>query len=171
MVELANPARSTWLYSSGSIIGAFVTGYFVPSIQLKDLIMLSQGYGSYSMTGIVVTELKNAHLGSIALMNDLFREIFAIVSMYTIGWRYPRYTISVCRSYSNGCHPTDGAKQACGNDFLSTCHGERFHPVSFGTDCRQCIGCTIKHSALFNAVFLFCYCHFAHQQFFLKFNP
>ena len=101
----------------GSIIGAFVTAYFVPSIQLKDLIMLSQGYGFYSMTGIVVTELKNAHLGSIALMNDLFREIFAIVFMYIIGWRYPRSAIS-----SAGATAMDVTlpmvKQACGNDFI-----------------------------------------------------
>ena len=101
----------------GSIIGAFVTAYFVPSIQLKDLIMLSQGYGFYSMTGIVVTELKNTHLGSIALMNDLFREIFAIVFMYIIGWRYPRSAIS-----SAGATAMDVTlpmvKQACGNDFI-----------------------------------------------------
>jgi len=101
----------------GSLIGAFVTAYFVPNLQLKDLIMLSQGYGFYSMTGIVVTELKNAHLGSIALMNDLFREIFAIVFMYIIGWRYPRSAIS-----SAGATAMDVTlpmvKQACGNDFI-----------------------------------------------------
>ena len=101
----------------GSLFGAFITAYFLPNISLKDLIMLSQGYGFYSMTGIVVTELKNAHLGSIALMNDLFREIFAIVFMYIIGWRYPRSAIS-----SAGATAMDVTlpmvKQACGNDFI-----------------------------------------------------
>ena len=101
----------------GSLIGAFIAAYFLPNINLKDLIMLSQGYGFYSMTGIVVTELKNAHLGSIALMNDLFREIFAIVFMYIIGWRYPRSAIS-----SAGATAMDVTlpmvKQACGNDFI-----------------------------------------------------
>lgn len=56
--------------------------------------MLSQGYGFYSMSGIVVSELKNPALGSIALINDLFREIFAIILMYCIGWRYPRSAIA-----------------------------------------------------------------------------
>ncbi|MEG0482712.1 MAG: lysine exporter LysO family protein [Acinetobacter sp.] len=101
----------------GSILGAIFVSFFIHSISLKDLIMLSQGYGFYSMTGIVVTELKNAHLGSIALMNDLFREIFAIVFMYLIGWRYPRSAIS-----SAGATAMDVTlpmvKQACGNEFI-----------------------------------------------------
>ncbi|TCB66225.1 lysine exporter LysO family protein [Acinetobacter sp. ANC 4216] len=101
----------------GSLLGACVTATLIPNISLKDLIMLSQGYGFYSMTGIVVTELKNTHLGSIALMNDLFREILAIVLMYMIGWRYPRSAIS-----SAGATAMDVTlpmvKQACGNDFI-----------------------------------------------------
>ena len=101
----------------GSILGAIAVSFITKDISLKDLIMLSQGYGFYSMTGIVVTELKNAQLGSIALINDLFREIFAILFMYIIGWRYPRSAIS-----SAGATAMDVTlpmvKQACGNDFI-----------------------------------------------------
>lgn len=101
----------------GSIIGAFFCILFIQSINLKDLIMLSQGYGFYSMTGIVITELRNAELGSIALMNDLFREIIAILLMYTLGWKYPRSAIA-----SAGATSMDATlpmvKQACGNDFI-----------------------------------------------------
>lgn len=101
----------------GSLMGAIISMLFIKHILLKDLIMLSQGYGFYSMTGIVVTELKNAELGSIALMNDLFREIFAILLMYIIGWRYPRSAIS-----SAGATAMDVTlpmvKQSCGNDFI-----------------------------------------------------
>ena len=101
----------------GSILGAVVCSLMLNNISLKDLIMLSQGYGFYSMTGIVVTELRNAHLGSIALINDLFREIFAILLMYIVGWRYPRSAIS-----SAGATAMDVTlpmvKQACGNEFI-----------------------------------------------------
>jgi uncharacterized membrane protein YbjE (DUF340 family) len=100
----------------GSLLGALVCIFFL-DINLKDLIMLSQGYGFYSMSGIVITELKNPTLGSIALMNDLFREIFAIIFMYLIGWRYPRSAIS-----SAGATAMDVTlpmiKQACGNEFI-----------------------------------------------------
>lgn len=101
----------------GSIFGACIAALLISNISLKDLIMLSQGYGFYSMSGIVVTELRNAELGSVALMNDLFREIFAIIFMYMIGWRYPRSAIS-----SAGATAMDVTlpmvKQACGNDFI-----------------------------------------------------
>lgn len=101
----------------GSILGAVVCSLMLNNISLKDLIMLSQGYGFYSMTGIVVTELRNAHLGSIALINDLFREVFAILLMYMVGWRYPRSAIS-----SAGATAMDVTlpmvKQACGNEFI-----------------------------------------------------
>ncbi|MDM1247498.1 lysine exporter LysO family protein [Acinetobacter sichuanensis] len=101
----------------GSIIGAVVCSLLINNINLKDLIMLSQGYGFYSMTGIVVTELKNAHLGSIALMNDLFREIFAILAMYIIGWRYPRSAISTAGATAMDV-TLPMVKQACGNEFI-----------------------------------------------------
>lgn len=47
----------------GSILGALAVSFAISEISLKDLIMLSQGYGFYSMTGIVITQLKDAHLG------------------------------------------------------------------------------------------------------------
>lgn len=101
----------------GSILGACLAGLLISNISLTDLMMLSQGYGFYSMSGIVVTELRNAELGSLALMNDLFREIFAILFMYIIGWRYPRSAIA-----SAGATAMDVTlpmvKQACGNDFI-----------------------------------------------------
>lgn len=101
----------------GSLAGAFFTAAIVKDISLKDLIMLSQGYGFYSMTGIVVTELKSAELGSIALMNDLFREIIAIVLMYSIGWRYPRSAISSAAATAMDV-TLPMVKQACGNEFI-----------------------------------------------------
>lgn len=101
----------------GSVLGALIAALLITNISLKDLIMLSQGYGFYSMSGIVITELKNAELGSVALMNDLFREIFAILFMYIAGWRYPRSAIA-----SAGATAMDVTlpmvKQACGSAFI-----------------------------------------------------
>ncbi|OTG82487.1 hypothetical protein B9T31_14400 [Acinetobacter sp. ANC 4558] len=101
----------------GSIFGAFLSILFIENINFKDLIMLSQGYGFYSMSGIVITELRNAELGSIALMNDLFREIIAILIMYAVGWRYPRSAIATAGATSMDVS-LPMIKQACGNDFI-----------------------------------------------------
>lgn len=101
----------------GSLLGACFSLLITQNIALKDLIMLSQGYGFYSMTGIVITELRNAELGSIALMNDLFREIIAILLMYILGWKYPRSAIAAAGATSMDA-TLPMVKQACGNEFI-----------------------------------------------------
>ncbi len=102
---------------TGSLLGVLLYASWQTQIAPQDLIMLSQGYGFYSMSGIVVTELRNAELGSIALMNDLFREIFAILLMYGMGWRYPRAAIASAGATSMDV-TLPMVKQACGNDFI-----------------------------------------------------
>lgn len=101
----------------GSILGIVVYGYFQTKLSFHDLLILSQGYGFYSMSSILVSELRHPELGSIALINDLFREIFAILLMYSLGWRYPRSAIS-----SAGATAMDVTlpmvKQACGNHYI-----------------------------------------------------
>jgi uncharacterized membrane protein YbjE (DUF340 family) len=101
----------------GSLFAVIAYSFWNTEISLKDLIMLSQGYGFYSMSGVVVTELRNAELGSIALMNDLFREIFAILLMYCMGWRYPRSAISAAGATAMDV-TLPMVKQACGHDFI-----------------------------------------------------
>ena len=80
-------------------------------------LILSQGYGWYSMSGILFTELHSAKLGGIALLTDLFREIFAILLMYCLGWRFPRSAIS-----SAGATSMDVTlamvKQSCGTHYI-----------------------------------------------------
>lgn len=122
-----SPLQRSWLnwkillVPVGCIIGSGISviaySFWNTQINLKDLLMLSQGYGFYSMSGVVVTELRNAKLGSIALMNDLFREIFAILLMYAAGWRYPRSAISAAGATAMDV-TLPMVKQACGSDFI-----------------------------------------------------
>lgn len=101
----------------GSILGALICTLWLTHFTLQELIMFSQGYGFYSMSSIVVTELKGAELGSIALLTDLMREIIAIFMMYMIGWRYPRSVISTAGATAMDV-TLPMVKQACGNDFI-----------------------------------------------------
>ncbi|ENX15642.1 hypothetical protein F895_02188 [Acinetobacter sp. CIP 64.2] len=83
----------------------------------NEVMALAQGYGWYSMSGILFTELHSAKLGGIALLTDLFREIFAILLMYCLGWRFPRSAIS-----SAGATSMDVTlamvKQSCGTHYV-----------------------------------------------------
>lgn len=102
----------------GSCLAAIVN-YFILSnhYSLNEVMALAQGYGWYSMSGILFTELHSAKLGGIALLTDLFREIFAILLMYCLGWRFPRSAIS-----SAGATSMDVTlamvKQACGTHYV-----------------------------------------------------
>ncbi|EEH68652.1 MULTISPECIES: lysine exporter LysO family protein [Acinetobacter] len=105
-----------------AIIGsclASIFNYFILSdhYKLNEVLALAQGYGWYSMSGIVFTELHSAKLGGIALLTDLFREIFAILLMYCLGWRFPRSAIS-----SAGATSMDVTlamvKQSCGTHYV-----------------------------------------------------
>ncbi|ENX59962.1 MULTISPECIES: lysine exporter LysO family protein [Acinetobacter] len=102
----------------GSCLAA-IFNYFILSnhYNLNEVMALAQGYGWYSMSGILFTELHSAKLGGIALLTDLFREIFAILLMYCLGWRFPRSAIS-----SAGATSMDVTlamvKQSCGTHYV-----------------------------------------------------
>ncbi|MCH7353048.1 lysine exporter LysO family protein [Acinetobacter sp. NIPH 1958] len=102
----------------GSCLAALLN-YFILSndYDLNEVMALAQGYGWYSMSGILFTELHSAKLGGIALLTDLFREIFAILLMYCLGWRFPRSAIS-----SAGATSMDVTlamvKQSCGTHYV-----------------------------------------------------
>jgi uncharacterized membrane protein YbjE (DUF340 family) len=102
----------------GSCLAAIVN-YLILSnhFNLNEIMALAQGYGWYSMSGILFTELHSARLGGIALLTDLFREIFAIFLMYCLGWRFPRSAIS-----SAGATSMDVTlamvKQSCGTHYV-----------------------------------------------------
>lgn len=102
----------------GSCLAALLN-YFILSNDygLNEVMALAQGYGWYSMSGILFTELHSAKLGGIALLTDLFREIFAILLMYCLGWRFPRSAIS-----SAGATSMDVTlamvKQSCGTHYV-----------------------------------------------------
>ncbi|ENW82302.1 MULTISPECIES: lysine exporter LysO family protein [unclassified Acinetobacter] len=102
----------------GSCLAAIVN-YLILSnhFNLNEIMALAQGYGWYSMSGILFTELHSARLGGIALLTDLFREIFAILLMYFLGWRFPRSAIS-----SAGATSMDVTlamvKQSCGTHYV-----------------------------------------------------
>lgn len=66
----------------GSIMGGIVLSFFT-GISLQESTAISSGLGWYSLSGIMITELANASVGSIAFLSNLMREIF---SFFSIPW-------------------------------------------------------------------------------------
>lgn len=63
----------------GTVAGAFVSSLFI-SQSFGDCLTVGIGLGYYSLSSVVVTELGGAALGSIALLANLFRELFCLLA-------------------------------------------------------------------------------------------
>ena len=66
-----------------------------PEISLAQGLAMSSGYGWYSLSGIVITSAYGAQWGSVALLNDLLRELFALVFIPMIMRRFPSAAVGV----------------------------------------------------------------------------
>lgn len=61
-----------------SAAAGVVFSYLIPDVSLNKGLALSSGYGWYSLSGIMMTQAYGATWGSVALLNDLLREFFAL---------------------------------------------------------------------------------------------
>lgn len=65
---------------AGSMIGGLITGMLFntpPNISLA----IASGFGWYSLSGIILTSLCNAEVGTVAFLTNIFRELIAIVTI------------------------------------------------------------------------------------------
>lgn len=59
--------------------GGILFALMLPQVPISQGLALSSGYGWYSLSGIMMTQTYGASWGSIALLNDLLRELFALM--------------------------------------------------------------------------------------------
>lgn len=63
---------ATWL-------GAAATAVLLPRYNMADWLAASSGFGYYSLSGILITELRGAELGTLALVYNIFRELVVLL--------------------------------------------------------------------------------------------
>ncbi len=61
-----------------SAVAGVVFSWLIPDVSTNKGLALSAGYGWYSLSGIMMTQAYGATWGSVALLNDLLREFFAL---------------------------------------------------------------------------------------------
>ena len=76
-----------------TLIGAIIAGMII-EIPIFQSLALGSGFGWYSLSGSVLTHAYGAFWGTVALLNDLGREIFALIFIPTLMKRYPSVAIS-----------------------------------------------------------------------------
>lgn len=62
----------------GTFAGAIIVGLLLHHT-LFETLAVSSGFGYYSLSGILITQYKGAELGTIALLSNIFREIFTLI--------------------------------------------------------------------------------------------
>jgi uncharacterized membrane protein YbjE (DUF340 family) len=63
----------------GSLGGAALTSFVLPSLKLREILAVGAGLGYYSLSSIVISELHGEALALVALLSNLSREIITIV--------------------------------------------------------------------------------------------
>ena len=60
-------------------VGAAFTAAFLPRYGMADWLAVSSGFGYYSLSSILITELRSPALGTLALLYNIFRELLVIL--------------------------------------------------------------------------------------------
>jgi uncharacterized membrane protein YbjE (DUF340 family) len=67
-----------------SIFGGVLSSIFFNDISYKDGASISAGFGYYSLSTILITEIKGEYLGTIALLSNIIREISTFLFSFII---------------------------------------------------------------------------------------
>lgn len=67
------------IFTVSVLFGGLIYALIMPDISLFKGLALASGFGWYSLSAIVMTDTYGAIWGSIALLNDLIREFFALI--------------------------------------------------------------------------------------------
>lgn len=76
-------------------VSGYLFAWMQPETTLVQGLALSSGYGWYSLSGIVMTSAYGAQWGSVALLNDLLRELFALIFIPMLMRRFPSAAVGV----------------------------------------------------------------------------
>lgn len=76
-------------------MGGVVFALTTPSVSIAQGLALSSGYGWYSLSGILMTDRYGAVWGTVALLNDLLREIGALLLIPLVMPRYPSAAVGL----------------------------------------------------------------------------
>ncbi|MFW5708234.1 MAG: lysine exporter LysO family protein [Bacteroidota bacterium] len=63
----------------GTLLGVSVLGIWIKQFSLTELLAVGSGFGYYSLSSVIITELHSAELGVIALLSNVIREVITLL--------------------------------------------------------------------------------------------
>lgn len=72
------------LIPTSIIFGSLIGGYFtslILKLPINTGLAIASGFGWYSLSGVLLTNLCNAEIGTIAFLTNVFRELIAVITI------------------------------------------------------------------------------------------
>lgn len=63
----------------GTFIGVGLVSFFLPERSLADCLSIGAGFAYYSLSSIIITELRGVELGTVALLANILREFSVLI--------------------------------------------------------------------------------------------
>jgi len=63
----------------GTFVGVSLVSLFLRDLSLKDSLAVGAGFGYYSLSSIIITEIRGESLGALALVANIMREVFTLL--------------------------------------------------------------------------------------------
>lgn len=113
----------TWV---GTLSAVALAGWaFLPQRPLSDVLAAGSGFAYYSLSSVLITELRGAEWGTVALLANVIREIFTLLcSPLLVRWLGPLAPIS-CGGAASMDSTLPVIARSCGREYvpLSIFHG------------------------------------------------
>lgn len=68
----------------GSLSGAGIASFFLKEVNLREALAVGAGFGYYSLSSFIITDLHSEALSIVALMANIFRETVTLVTALTL---------------------------------------------------------------------------------------
>lgn len=65
---------------AGTFAGTAIASLFLPDLKLKEVLAVGAGFGYYSLSSLLITQISGETLGVIALLSNILREILTLVA-------------------------------------------------------------------------------------------
>ncbi len=63
----------------GSLLGTALVSIFIKDLTVTDSMAVGAGFGYYSLSSIIIAEIKSKALGVVALLSNIFREMLTLI--------------------------------------------------------------------------------------------
>lgn len=63
----------------GTFAGVCIVSLFLKDLSIKDSLAVGAGFGYYSLSSIIITEIKGESLGALALVSNIMREVITLL--------------------------------------------------------------------------------------------